>query len=97
MDVAPACSHCNWISFRSTRSVERLETPTARPFVALTFDDGYADNLTNALPVMEKFAAPFTVYVTTGMITREIDAWWFGVAELVRTRDHIDLPEPRPI
>ena len=72
--------------------VARLETPTARPFVALTLDDGYADNLTNALPVMEKFAAPFTVFVTTGMITREIDAWWFGVTELVRRRDHIDLP-----
>jgi peptidoglycan/xylan/chitin deacetylase (PgdA/CDA1 family) len=73
--------------------VTRLEAPSARPFVALTLDDGYADNLTQALPVMEKFAAPFTVFVTTGMITREIDAWWFGVTELVRRHDHIDLPK----
>ena len=73
--------------------VARLEAPTARPFVALTLDDGYADNLTNALPVMEKFAAPFTVFVTTGMIAREIDAWWFGLAALVRSRDHIELPK----
>jgi len=72
--------------------VTRLEAPSSRPFVALTLDDGYADNLTQALPVMEKFAAPFTVFVTTGMITREIDAWWFGVTELVRRCDHIDLP-----
>ena len=74
-------------------AVARLEAPTARPFVALTLDDGYADNLTNALPVMEKFGAPFTVFVTTGMITREIDAWWFGVTELVRTHDRVDLPK----
>lgn len=73
--------------------VARLEAPSARPFAALTLDDGYADNLTQALPVMEKFGAPFTVFVTTGMINREIDAWWFGVAELVRRRDHIDLPK----
>jgi len=73
--------------------VARLEAPAARPFVALTLDDGYADNLTNALPVMEKFAAPFTVFVTTGMITREIDAWWFGLAALVRSRDQIELPK----
>src|SRR5262249_916934 len=46
-----------------------------------------------ALPVMERFDAPFTVYVTTGMITREIDAWWFGLAELVRSQDRIELPE----
>ncbi len=74
-------------------AVARLGAATARPFVAMTLDDGYADNLTNALPVMEKFAAPFTVFVTTGMITREIDAWWFGVTELVRRRDQIDLPK----
>ena len=73
-------------------AVERLEAPAARPFVVLTLDDGYADNLTNALPVMEQFAAPFAVFVTTGMITREIDAWWFGLNELVRLRDRIDLP-----
>lgn len=74
-------------------AVERLGAPAARPFVAFTFDDGFADNLTKALPVMEKFAAPFTVYVPTSMISRDIDAWWFGVAELVRLHDEIELPK----
>jgi peptidoglycan/xylan/chitin deacetylase (PgdA/CDA1 family) len=72
-------------------AVERLRAPS-KPFAAFTLDDGFADNLTKALPVMEKFAAPFTVYVTTGMITREMDAWWFGVADLIRSRDQIELP-----
>jgi peptidoglycan/xylan/chitin deacetylase (PgdA/CDA1 family) len=74
-------------------AVERLNAPSKHPFAAFTFDDGYADNLTRALPVMEKFAAPFTVYVTTGMITRDIDAWWFGLAAMVRARERIELPE----
>lgn len=74
------------------QAVERLCAPSARPFVTFTFDDGFADNLSKALPVMEKFAAPFTVYVPTGMVRRDIDAWWFGVAELVRLRDEIELP-----
>ncbi|MEA2905929.1 MAG: hypothetical protein QOI12_3316 [Alphaproteobacteria bacterium] len=73
--------------------VKRLGTPQTRPFAAFTFDDGYADNLTHALPVMERFGAPFTVYVTTGMITRDIDAWWFGLAALVRSQERIELPE----
>jgi peptidoglycan/xylan/chitin deacetylase (PgdA/CDA1 family) len=72
-------------------AIERLSAPSTRPFVTFTFDDGFADNLTKALPVMEKFAAPFTVYVSTGMITRDIDAWWFGLAELIRRREEIDL------
>ena len=74
-------------------AVERLSQPAPRPFAAFTLDDGYADNLTRALPVMEKFAAPYTVYVSTGMITRDIDAWWFGLAALVRTHDRIVVPE----
>src|SRR6202162_6364752 len=74
-------------------AVRRLSTANPHPFVTFTLDDGYADNLTRALPVMERFGAPFTVYVTTGMVTREIDAWWFGLAELVRLHDRVHLPE----
>jgi peptidoglycan/xylan/chitin deacetylase (PgdA/CDA1 family) len=62
-----------------------------RPFAAFTFDDGYADNLTRALPIMEKYAAPFTLYATTGMITREIDGWWFGLAQLIRSQQRIKV------
>ncbi len=74
-------------------AVRRLSQAGRRPFAAFTFDDGYADNLTHALPVMERFEAPFTVYVTTGMVTRQIDAWWFGLAALVRAQRRIELPE----
>jgi peptidoglycan/xylan/chitin deacetylase (PgdA/CDA1 family) len=74
-------------------AVQRMSAQKPRPFAAFAFDDGFADNLTRALPVMERFGAPFTVYVTTGMITREIDAWWFGLAALVRSQQRVELPE----
>ena len=68
---------------------ERLQTRSRRPFAAFTFDDGYADALTHALPIMERFGAPFTVYVPTGTITREIDAWWLALAELFNANDEV--------
>jgi peptidoglycan/xylan/chitin deacetylase (PgdA/CDA1 family) len=74
-------------------AVKRLSSPPARSFAAFTFDDGYADNLTHGLPVMEQFQAPFTVFVTTGMVTRDIDAWWFGLAAFIRSHERIELPE----
>jgi peptidoglycan/xylan/chitin deacetylase (PgdA/CDA1 family) len=76
-------------------AVRRLTEENSRSFVCFTFDDGYADNFTRALPIMERFGAPFTVFVTTGMVTREIDAWWFGLADLVRSRDRVELDAPR--
>ncbi|KAB1074048.1 polysaccharide deacetylase family protein [Methylobacterium planeticum] len=73
-------------------AVRRLQSGAPGRFAAFTFDDGFADNLVHALPVMERHGAPFTVYVTTGMMTGEIDAWWLGLAELIRRRDTITLP-----
>jgi peptidoglycan/xylan/chitin deacetylase (PgdA/CDA1 family) len=72
-------------------AVARLDQQQSGPFAALTCDDGYADNLTHALPVMERHNAPFTVFVTTGMMTGEIDAWWFGLSRLIATRNTIEL------
>ena len=36
--------------------------------VALSFDDGYADNLMEALPVLRRFGLPATIFVATGPV-----------------------------
>lgn len=36
--------------------------------VAITFDDGYKDNLLNALPILEKYEIPAIIYVTKSLI-----------------------------
>jgi peptidoglycan/xylan/chitin deacetylase (PgdA/CDA1 family) len=48
----------------------------ARPRVAITFDDGYADNLTAALPLLERFGMPATCFVATGQVGGRREFWW---------------------
>ena len=62
----------------------------AAPFAVLTFDDGYRDNLLHALPILERHAAPFTVYVTTGFAERRAGLWWVELEEAVRRADRIE-------
>ena len=59
------------------------------PFAVLTFDDGYRDNLFHALPVLERHAAPFTIYVTTGFAARRARLWWLELEEAVRRSDRV--------
>lgn len=76
-------------------AVERIRDPGPRPskrrFVVITLDDGYADNFTCALPVLERFNAPFTVYVTTDMVERGGYLWWIGLERLIAQNDALEV------
>ena len=82
----------SWDILRLEDAVARLERgDPRRRFAVLTFDDGYRDTLTRALPVLERYAAPFTVYVPTGAVTRQLHSWWLGLRAVFQQHDRVAI------
>jgi peptidoglycan/xylan/chitin deacetylase (PgdA/CDA1 family) len=51
--------------------------------VVVTFDDGYADNLYNAKPLLERSEIPATVFITAGYVGRQREFWWDELERLL--------------
>ena len=71
---------------RETVPVVRFEddwSQIKKPAVAITFDDGYADNVLEALPILEEVRVPATFFVSTGNIGTHREFWWHELERLI--------------
>lgn len=66
---------CDFVSLDDIALGER-KSLSGRQKVAITFDDGYRDNVLIALPLLEKYGAPVTLFVATKYLTNSMLPWW---------------------
>lgn len=64
--------------------------------VAITFDDGYADNLHAAAPLLAGTRMPATIFVASGAVGSAGEFWWDDVERIVCTTAALSSPAPIP-
>lgn len=57
-------------------AADRGLTRAGRPRAAVTFDDGYRDNILTALPILERHEIPATIFVVSGAVGSPREFWW---------------------
>ncbi|MFM7437544.1 MAG: polysaccharide deacetylase family protein [Snowella sp.] len=74
--------YANPISLKQLVSFHRAGNIPERT-VVVTFDDGYADNLHYAKPILEKYQIPATIFVITGDLGKAQEFWWDKLEQLL--------------
>ena len=59
--------------------------------IAITFDDGYKDNLYQALPILAKHEVPASIYITTRFLNKDVNIWWYELADIIQNRTEINF------
>jgi peptidoglycan/xylan/chitin deacetylase (PgdA/CDA1 family) len=61
-----------------------LKSKSSEFKIAITFDDGYSDNLHYAYPILEKLKTPATIYIITKFINNEFLPWWVKLDHFIK-------------
>lgn len=65
-----------------------------RPFLCVTLDDGYRDNLENAVPLFRQYSVPYTIYVAPGLVDGRATLWWEDLEHILASNSTINLDMP---
>lgn len=87
--VAWLSKHCKPLSLDDLVSTIRSGHNVPKYGVVVTFDDGYADNLHNALPILEEFGIPATFFVATDNIGTDREFWWDEIERVLLSSKEI--------
>ncbi len=68
--------HFRIVSLKEIFSLYRRNSNHSKSTIAITFDDGYENNFTNALPLIEKFEIPVTFFISSICLDKGNSILW---------------------
>jgi peptidoglycan/xylan/chitin deacetylase (PgdA/CDA1 family) len=71
-------------------AMERVSADDPNRFAVFTFDDGYADSI-DILSLFQSFEAPFTVFITSGLIDGDADIWWLVLEDAIARQERVQV------
>jgi len=74
--LAVLAKYYQFISLPEATEMLAGSRPLVPNSLVLTFDDGYRNNLTFALPILRQFKAPATIFLSTGNVTEQTPLWF---------------------
>lgn len=82
---------CAFVSMDELVEALTRGTRRATKLIAITFDDGYADNHDVAFPLFTGEGIPVTFYVATDFPDRRVLPWWYLLEDLLTRGPELDL------
>ncbi|HEY0740161.1 MAG TPA: polysaccharide deacetylase family protein [Chryseosolibacter sp.] len=80
-------NHCVLLTMDEVVDLHHNKKPYPRNSVAVTFDDGFRNNLTVATPVLDAFNVPATFYITSGIINTDMMFWVDELEDCINLTD----------
>jgi peptidoglycan/xylan/chitin deacetylase (PgdA/CDA1 family) len=80
--------NCNVMPVREALAALAAGIPSKKPLVAVTFDDGYADNFEVAAPILEVHGLRGTFFITSGFVENAAPLWYDRAADAWKRLSH---------
>ena len=75
----------NVLTIEAFREILKAGNGFPQKSLMITFDDGYADNYFEALPILEEFDVQALFYITTSLVGTQKEFWWDDLERIFLT------------